>query len=471
MTTTWLDTGVLVLGAGLAGLRAAWAAAEACPGLPVVVAGLASGPSGSSFANRNDALGMQVPDEDQAEAFVREVLALARPGFADEGLVRLLANEAEARFRDLQGLGLCFRRDPQGGLARFPGCFSQVPRAVIFENLAQAFGKFRNRVAGLGAELLGGAEVLGLLLRDKAAVGALFRRDGEFWAVRASAVVLALGGPAPLYGRDMSGPGNTGISYGLLAEAGAGMANAGYLQFLWAEAGSGSFCSPAHLLAPGAVLLTPDGGRLALDADAPEAIRDVLSELRTARATHCPAGYGLPDSALDELLLSHLWPDGLVRVERDGVVQTLGLFAHAGNGGALIDEQGRTTVPGLFACGECATGMHGANRLGGGMVLATQVFGARAGQVAAERAAGASLPKRRPEVPAEFFQTAPDAMAERQALARIRQGLQRCCLFGPRQGIEGFRAKLEEMAASGPGRRVRLMARAGLGIAACLRPC
>jgi L-aspartate oxidase len=58
-------------------------------------------------------------------------------------------------------------------------------------------------------------------------------------------------------------------------------------------------------------------------------------------------------------------------------------MAHATNGGASIDMNGFTGVPGLYACGECASGMHGANRIGGAMVLATQVFGARAGKAAA----------------------------------------------------------------------------------------
>lgn len=64
-------------------------------------------------------------------------------------------------------------------------------------------------------------------------------------------------------------------------------------------------------------------------------------------------------------------------------------MAHAGNGGAVIDAHGQTSVAGLFACGECATGMHGANRIGGAMVLATQVFGHRAGVAAARMAADA----------------------------------------------------------------------------------
>jgi len=64
-------------------------------------------------------------------------------------------------------------------------------------------------------------------------------------------------------------------------------------------------------------------------------------------------------------------------------------FAHAFNGGIVIDEHGRTAVPGLYACGEVAAGPHGANRVGGHMLSVLLVFGARAGRHAAESAASA----------------------------------------------------------------------------------
>jgi L-aspartate oxidase len=72
----------------------------------------------------------------------------------------------------------------------------------------------------------------------------------------------------------------------------------------------------------------------------------------------------------------------------------LGLFGHAINGGIRIDQHAESTVPGLYAAGETSTGPYGADRLGGNMLLNCQVFGARAGRHAAERARG-----RRPGIP------------------------------------------------------------------------
>ena len=110
---------------------------------------------------------------------------------------------------------------------------------------------------------------------------------------------------------------------------------------------------------------------------------DFFTELTQSRATHCPFAFEFPDNRLGRFVANYLLSDGSVEVVSDGATFRIAPLAHAGNGGALVDIHGRTSVPNLYACGECATGMHGANRIGGGMVLATQVFGHRAGAHAA----------------------------------------------------------------------------------------
>lgn len=399
-----LSCDVLVLGAGLAGLRAAWAARQADPALRVVVAAPLAGPSGSSFANRNNALGMQVPGcfGTDPQLFFDEALALAAPGLALPPLIRALAQDAPARLRDLTGLGLNFRLDANGCPTLFPGCFSTTPRAVIFDGLAQAHAAFLAKARSLGVELLPGFEALDIPVSGGRACGALLRhiRTNAPLAVSAGAVIAALGGPAPLFARRTCAPGS-GLAYGLLARAGAELANAPFLQFFWVVPRTLEFINPAEL-----------------DWSA----TPFPPELLAARAQHCPTAHGLPDSAVDASLLSRLTPGGLVHAaHRQRGPLTLALAAHAGNGGALIDPHGRTSTPGLYACGECATGMHGANRLGGGMVLATQVFGQRAGHAAATETA-----------PPPHFDAAPIASDPGQAafLRRLRRSLQHHALPG-----------------------------------------
>ena len=165
MSTATATVDVLVLGAGLAGMRAAWGALEADPRARVAVADLKKGPSGSSFANKNNVLGMQAlfSDEEQLD-FFQAAVELARPGFADPGLVRILASESAARLKDMEGLGLKFRKSPHGKYLRAPGCFTPNFRhAVVFSDLGHAFTRFRKRLDALGAGFLSGFRVVSLV--------------------------------------------------------------------------------------------------------------------------------------------------------------------------------------------------------------------------------------------------------------------------------------------------------------------
>jgi len=446
-TAPRIDCDVLVLGAGLAGLRAAWAAAQfsrdAAPGLRVVVASPRKGPSGSSFANRNNALGMQAPSPAEADAFVAEVLRLATPGVVLPELVRALAEDAPARLAELLAMNLNFRREPHdedGSLRRFPGCFSSAPRAVVFDGLAAAHAAFMARAHGRGVELLHGFAAMAL---DRDASGRVSgaqlaaMRGGGRLDIRAHAVVAALGGPAPLFARRICGPGGagSGLSYGLLASAGAKLVNAPFVQFFWGEADTMAFVNP------GALPWLGEAARLA-----------------ASRRTHCPVAHGLPDRVLDLALLGRSDADGLVHVPGR---PPLLLAAHAGNGGARIDARGRTSAAGLYACGECAGGMHGADRLGGGMVLSALCFGARAGEAAAQEAAGRARFARTATPPA-------DATLRPGFLAWLRRGMQRHGL--PSEGQRGgggdrdrFLERLEAALRTRPDREA-LLARSALAV-------
>lgn len=455
-----LDTDILVLGAGLAGLRAAIAARQSAPGLRVTLVSPCQRPSGSSFANRNNALGMQAPDRDEAETFVAEALRLAAPGLAVPQLVRALAEDAPACLEFLLSLGLTFRREPDGSLRLFPGCFSSIPRAVVFDGLALAHAALLAKASALGVEVVHGFEALTLAQQKPGGrvTGARLSplrgplADRRDIAVRAGSVVAALGGPAPLFARRICGPGGSGLAYGLLASAGARLVNTAYLQWFWVEAKGLAFVNPGELVWPSR-----------------------LAHLAQARLAHCPTAFGLPDSAQDLDLLSRLGPNGFVMAEHParGMLKLV-LAAHAGNGGALIDVQGRTSVPGLYACGECASGMHGANRLGGGMVLSALAFGARAGRTAAaeaETARQTAPPPNRGLGPQPTVAANPEAF--QGFLRRLRRGMQRFGLPGisgtPERpdgpARQAFTAHLRDIAdATGTDQRARLLARSALAV-------
>lgn len=368
------DTDILVLGAGLAGLRAALSAHRTDPRCRITIVSRLHGPSGSSFANRNNCLGMQVCFTSADRADLRQdILRLARPGIVHDDLIDIMTRESDARFEDLVRLGLRFRQNDDGSWVRLSACFSpHSRRAVVFDDLAHAYTCFRSRLSVPNVSWLTGMSVRHLLNEQPGdpVHGALLVHSstGETVAIRSRATIVALGGPAPLFRHNLSGPGNTGTAYALMHAAGARLINTSFLQIMWSETTSKTFF-PLQRLASAETLIGSEQSPL------PPALAALLPE----RGTHCPCGYGLPDSAVDTFLASKLLTDETMVVCAGKKTFRISPMVHAGNGGAEIDGNGSTHIPGMFACGECASGMHGANRIGGGMVLATQIFGHRAG--------------------------------------------------------------------------------------------
>lgn len=374
---------VLVAGAGLAGLAAGVSALERCPGLDVRVACQKQGPSGSSFTNRNDSLGMVVcQNSDEMDAFVKAALDLEDPGTLREPLVRIMAGGSEAFFLNLVESGFHFRTDGSGNLLRVPCCFlREPPLAFVFDHLISAFDAMKRRFLSAGGTLIQGICLKDLILDETGTIqGALFEETetGRHLAVRSKATVLATGGAAGLFQRHLSAGENLGFATALMAGCGVPLVNMPFVQFLWVDTKTLEHWPCWDLAQPG-VGVGPSG-----DIRTPPEITALCDQ----RSRHVPMAHGLEDSALDRFLLSVRNPDGTVSISTPEKGRfTVAAFAHAMNGGAAIDEHGKTALEGLYACGECAGGMHGANRVGGAMVLATQVFGSRAGAAAAEFAA------------------------------------------------------------------------------------
>lgn len=397
------EVDVLILGAGLAGLRAGLSALGMLGrpmGASVLCVGSGHVAAGSSFANPNNALGMQVLFGDfEAADFVARAEAVAPPGVLDPSLLRIMARESLHRMEELMVCGVPFRGREKGinGIlkARVPACFlPELPSSAVFEHLGQAYAALSSDFRRFGGRLMEGTQCLGLLQvpadSGHAVAGALLRLPKRQDPVMqpARTVILALGGPAPLFAHNIAGPKVSGWSYALLERAGAELLQPGFVQFLWYGLDPLQYLSLRNLVHEGWQVLTPASNGNATQEERWEGIPPELAPLADARGTHCPCAYGSEDNALDRFLLQRRNADGvvLVRQPKSDRAMAVAAVANAGNGGARIDEHGRTTVPGLYACGECASGMHGANRVGGAMVLASQVFGHRAGTHAAQEA-------------------------------------------------------------------------------------
>ncbi|MBU1171715.1 MAG: FAD-binding protein [Proteobacteria bacterium] len=372
---------ILIVGAGLAGLRAGISALSCGRDLHVRLASQAWGPSGSSFTNPNHALGMIVCHNDkEKERFVKTATAMAPPGIIQPDLTMALAEESGALYQDMVQAGLSFKKNPRGKNRRHSACFLQKPRmAYVFTGLASAFFIMKKRFLHQKGQIWEGLSLIDLVKNDEnRIIGAIFvhQPSKQIWAIHCQALVMATGGSTGLFPRSLTDHGNLGIPLALMHGAGAEMINMNYLQYTWHDQENLRPwpCWQIHI--PGVLIRTRDNRELPV----PRQIADLCAQ----RQTHVPLAHGTDDSALDNYLLDHATSHGTLGVKLpDQDWKSVALHAHAMNGGVRIDTMARTGIPGLFACGECTGGMHGANRVGGAMVLSTQVFGKKAGASAA----------------------------------------------------------------------------------------
>lgn len=381
----FIKTDILIIGSGLAGLKCGISALEENSKASVLIATKGAGPVGSSFTNINNALGIQVCLTDkEKELFVKKALSISQPGVINPVLANIMAEESERCFHFLKKHHIEFNRAGNGELLRYSGCFHpEIKGAFIFNNLAHIFRQLKKKYISLAGKYLKNHSVIHLLNRvgkDESAVcGGIFVSEltGKCTVIHSRITILASGGTTPLFQWNVGGLSLSGFSPAILKHAGAKIINPEFHQFTWHHPITYQPVSPVEYLKRGA--------SIRIDEKIINKIPDKILSLIPERETHVPAAYRFPDTGIEKYLLSGADKQGIVSfVLQDKKEVPAVLCAHAWNGGAKIDQNGWTGIPGLYACGECAGGMHGANRIGGAMVLATQVFGRKAGIQAAQ---------------------------------------------------------------------------------------
>jgi L-aspartate oxidase len=440
--------GVLIVGAGLAGLFTALKLKG-----PVTILSAASLGSGASSAWAQGGIAAALGEDDSPELHARDT-EIAGAGIVDPKIARLIATEAAARIDDLYRLGVPFDRDAQGrfvlgreaahGRNRIVRVTGDRAGAEIMAALIQAVkAEPRIRVVeGLIAfELaLEAGRVAGVYahpLADKASPV----------LVRADATIFALGGVGGLFEVTTNPPQARGQGLGMAARAGALIADPEFVQFHPTAINVGRDPAPLAteaLRGEGAILVNDRGERfmLAVHKDAELAPRDVVArgifrEIRQGRKTYLDTrqtiGAKFPES----------FPTVFAYCQAEGIDPRTGLIpvapaAHYHMGGIAVDEHARTSLPGLWAIGECAsTGAHGANRLASNSLLEAIVFGARA----ATDVDAISRPQTGtvPHVPAMI-----DAAPAAQAIATLRHAM--TMNVGLERDAEGLAAALSTIA-------------------------
>jgi L-aspartate oxidase len=346
---------VVVVGAGVAGLSAALAAADS--GASVRVLAKASHRSSNSYAAQGGVAAALGPDDDPA-LHAADTLTAGR-GICRPTAVELLTKEAPSRIAELRRLGVRF----DAGLGR-------------------EGGHSRARVVHAGGADTGRhiADVLTLRAREHPRIRLV---EGErltsLAGFRGSPVVLATGGYAALWSRTTNPSGAVGDGLLLAHAAGAALADLELVQFhptaLRDGNGHDGFLLSEALRGAGATLLDRGGERF-VDELAP---RDVVARAIAARAG---ARLDLREIERDR------YPTLMATLEEAGYDPAdepipVSPASHYAIGGIATDLDGRTSVSGLYAAGECAcTGVHGANRLASNSLLECLVFGRRAGLAA-----------------------------------------------------------------------------------------
>jgi len=392
----------VIVGTGVAGLAAAMALA---PRRVALLTKTRFGEGGSSsWAQGGIAAAMGADD---APALHAADTLIAGSGLNDPAIVALLTTEGPRRIGRLLELGAAFDRSPNGGLAL--GREAAHSRRRILHAGGDATGAelVRTLSAAVRQEpnvtLFEETFALDLWVESGAVAGlAALGRDGRRRLFLAPAVVLATGGLGRLYLHTTNPSEATGDGLAMAARAGADLVDVEFVQFHPTALAAGGDPMPLlteALRGEGAVLVDERARRFMRDEhpDAELAPRDVV-----ARAIWRRLARGGRVSLDATRAVGERFPErfptvfGLCR-ERGFDPRTepipVSPAAHYHMGGIAVDGHGRTTLPGLWACGEvAATGAHGANRLASNSLLEALVFGSRV----AEDIGNSSFTRHRP---------------------------------------------------------------------------
>lgn len=405
------DCAVLVIGSGLAGMMAALAAYEHGARVTLACTGALGADGDSAIASGGLAVAANTVAGDDPDHH-REDTIRSGAGLVTPAVAAAVTAEAPALLDRLVAYGAGFARDPDGGYAFKPIPGHRFPRSVrcdgggtttLMTPLVDAIRGsdirvvehvfVRDLIRANGTE---GAPVVG--------AAALREADGASITLTARAVVLAAGGLGQLFTRTSNQPKIFGSGYALALRAGCSVADLEFIQFtptalVYPTFASGMSPGGALMAQPGVALRNSHDERFMRRYD-PEngecTTRDVLAraihrEVSEGRGTR-HGGVYLDLSGTTRAAISDISGRFLRAMDAGGFDPfddrvEVAPEAHFCMGGVAVTAQCETGVPGLYAAGEVASGMHGANRLNSNALTEAAVTGRTAGIQAARHAA------------------------------------------------------------------------------------
>lgn len=447
-----VETDFIVIGSGVAGLRASIALAESGAAVTVLTKDKAS-ESNTEYAQGGVAV--VLADDDEASRHEEDTL-VAGAGLCDEAAVETLVTEGTKYIKQLIDWGTEF--DREGGKLVFTQEAAHSRRRILHAHGDSTGAELvRSLIERAGREsainLVPFANTESLLVSDDHCVGVRFldpilRAPRELYA---KAVILCAGGAGQLYLHTTNPPVATGDGMAMAYFAGAEMADMEFIQFHPTALdlkNAPRFLLSEAMRGEGGLLKNKYGEQFMprYDERAELAPRDIVSRSIVAemRRTGTRNVY-LDMTALDEEFLKSRFPKIYETCKFYGLNIATDLLpvspaSHYIMGGARTDLWGRTTLPGLYAAGEVAcTGVHGANRLASNSLLEGLVFGARAGEAASADSSkfhisNSSLPDgeprpgagtQGPSISTAVRKRVKRVMWERVGILRDRQSLER----------------------------------------------
>jgi L-aspartate oxidase len=422
---------VAVVGAGAAGLYTALAAAR--EGASVALVSRSPLAASASYWAQGG-VSAALAEDDSPERHLEDTLTAGR-GAARPSAARALCEDSPTRVRELETLGVRFDADRRGALALGLEGGHSARRVVHAGGSATGRRITRQLSARVAVHdritVLEGVSANALWTHGDRCVGLLAERvrgprdafPSDSAGVLARATVLATGGAAALWRRTTNPAGAIGAGMSLAHAAGAALADLELVQFhptaLVSDGPRDGFLVTEALRGEGAALVDEHGERF-VDELAP---RDVVAlAIRERLATTGSGAVGIDLRGVD----MSRFPNVEEALRSAGLdpgrdVVPVAPAAHYTMGGIVTDVHARSTLPGLYAVGECACcGLHGANRLASNSLAECFVFGDRAAVAACDEP---TAPRERGVAPAAIPSPVPPP-ATRDALWRLA-GIQR----------------------------------------------
>jgi len=399
---TPLRADVAVVGAGAAGLYAALAASR--EGARVALVSRSPLAESASYWAQGG-IAAALDSGDSVDLHIEDTVKAGR-GLGRLSAIGVLCAESPERVRDLAALGVHFDADRRGALALgLEGGHSH--RRVAHAGGSATGRRITRELSAIVAndpriEVLENTSAIALWRRDGRCAGLLAetpaRGAGPWTAfpIAARATILATGGAAALWERTTNPRGAIGAGMSLAHHAGAALADLEFQQFhptaMLRDDEHDGFLITEAIRGEGAKLLDPDGERFVDELAPRDQVALAVEAVRRER--------GEVTLDMREIDMTH-FPNVLLKLREAGVDPAHDLVpvapaAHYTMGGIRTDLDGRSTLPGLYAVGECAcNGLHGANRLASNSLAECFVFGRRSALAALDEPdlpAGGSAP-------------------------------------------------------------------------------